>query len=126
MATSYSKFTLTETLTPEQTDFFNTHGFIHFKNFITPQTVNSIIEASQEVERKWIKSEIKKVNGVPIKYGRDLDGSAIIQRFAFINQHHSTLSGLLLDPRLNSLLALAGKGARLGETEKDGMVFNHT
>ncbi|WP_449435146.1 phytanoyl-CoA dioxygenase family protein [Pedobacter steynii] len=32
---------------------------------------------------------------------------------------------MLLDPRLNGLLELAGAGSRLGESEKDGMVFNH-
>jgi len=125
MATTYPTFTLDETLTAEQKEFFNTHGFIHFKNFITPETVDSIIKASEEVQEKWIAEDVKKVNGVPIKYGKDLDGSPIVQRFAFINQHHSTLSGLLLDPRLQGLLELAGEGARLGEKEKDGMVFNH-
>ena len=119
MATTYPKFTLGEVLTAEQREFFKTHGFIHFKNFITPETVNTIVQASEEVQKKWIAEDVKKVNGVPIKYGKDLDGSPIVQRFAFINQHHSTLSGLLLDPRLQALLELAGEGARLGEKEKD-------
>lgn len=125
MATSYQKFTLTDTLTAEQKDFFNTHGFIHFKNFATSETVRSIVDASLEVQKKWIEADIKKVNGVPVKYGRNLDGSALVQRFAFINQHHPVLSGLLLDPRLKALLELAGENARLGENEKDGMVLNH-
>jgi ectoine hydroxylase-related dioxygenase (phytanoyl-CoA dioxygenase family) len=125
MATSYPTFTLSEQLTQDQLDFFNTHGFIHFKNFIKPETVSSIIDASKQVEQKWIQEDVKKINGVPIKYGKDLDGSAIVQRFAFINQQHQTLSGLLLDPRFNALLQLAGDGARLGTEEKDGMVFNH-
>jgi len=125
MATSYPKFSLAETLTAEQKNFFNTNGFIHFKNFITPDTVKSIVDASLEVQKNWLDKDVSKVNGVPIKYGRDLDGSSIVQRFAFINQHHSAFSGLLLDPRLNGLLELAGAGSRLGESEKDGMVFNH-
>ncbi|WP_069659461.1 phytanoyl-CoA dioxygenase family protein [Arcticibacter eurypsychrophilus] len=125
MTSSYQKFTLTDTLTAEQKDFFNTHGFIHFKNFATPKTVHSIVGASLEVQKKWIEADIKKVNGVPVKYGRNLDGSALVQRFAFINQHHPVLSGLLLDPRLKALLELAGDNARLGENEKDGMVLNH-
>ena len=78
MATSYPTFTLSEKLTPEQLDFFNTNGFIHFKNFIKPETVSSIIDASKQVEQKWIQEDIKKINGVPIKYGKDLDGSAIV------------------------------------------------
>lgn len=125
MATSYPTFTLSEKLTAAQIDFFNTNGFIHFKNFITPDTVSSIVDASLHVQRKWIEQGLKKVNGVPIKYGKDLDGSEIVQRFAFINQHHQALSGLLLDPRFDGLLPLAGEGARLGIEEKDGMVFNH-
>lgn len=125
MATSYPRFSLTESLTTEQKTFFNTNGFIHFKNFITTDTVDSIIKASQEVQSNWVNNAVEKVNGVPIKYGRDLDGSPLVQRFAFINQHHSAFSGLLLDPRLKSLFELAGTEARLGENEKDGMVFNH-
>ncbi|MHB1178198.1 MAG: phytanoyl-CoA dioxygenase family protein [Daejeonella sp.] len=125
MAFTYSSFDLTEQLTEEQKDFFKVNGFLHFKRFINQQTVQEIVTASEEVQREWIKKDIKKINGVPIKYGVDLNGDLIVQRFAFINHHHSTLRGLLLDPRLQSLLELAGEGARLGVNEKDGMVFNH-
>jgi len=125
MATAYPTFTLSDQLTREQIDFFKTNGFIHFKNFIKADTVSDIIRASKVVEHNWIDKHVKKVNGVPIKYGKDLDGRQIVQRFAFINQHHKTLSGLLLDPRFNALLTLAGNGARLGTEEKDGMVLNH-
>ncbi|WP_449435145.1 hypothetical protein [Pedobacter steynii] len=55
MATSYPKFSLAETLTAEQKDFFNTNGFIHFKNFITPDTVKSIVDASLEVQKNGLK-----------------------------------------------------------------------
>ncbi|MDB5088024.1 MAG: phytanoyl-CoA dioxygenase [Mucilaginibacter sp.] len=122
---SYKKFTLGEQLTGEQQLFFNEHGFIHFKNFITPETVNSIVKASQQVQQQWLNAGTTKVNGVPIKYGKDLDGSDIVQRFAFINQHHDLFSGLADDPRFGILLEMVGPGARLGTSEKDGMVFNH-
>lgn len=125
MNPDYQKFQLQETITPEQRDFFDEHGFIHFKNFITPETVDLIIRSSQEVQRKWIDEEVKTVNGVPIKYGVDLDGSPIVQRFAFINLHHPVLSEFLQDPRFKTLLSLVGPDARLGTNEKDGMVFNH-
>lgn len=121
----YCTFSLGTALTNEQRAFFDLHGFIHFKNFITPDSVSRIISASREVEKNWIARGVNKVNGVPIKFGADLDGSPIVQRFAFINQHHHELEGLLLDPRLNSLVDLIGQGARLGSDEKDGMVFNH-
>jgi ectoine hydroxylase-related dioxygenase (phytanoyl-CoA dioxygenase family) len=122
---SYKKFTLGEQLTGEQQLFFNENGFIHFKNFINPQTVKSIVEASQQVQQQWLSKGVTKVNGVPIKYGKDLDGTDIVQRFAFINQHHYLFSGLADDPRFEILLQMIGPGARLGISEKDGMVFNH-
>jgi phytanoyl-CoA hydroxylase len=125
MATSYPKFTLGQFLTREQLDFFNENGFIHFKNFIKKETVEDIIRASEEVQKKWVENNVEKVNGVPIKYGKDLDGSKIVQRFAFLNQQHPLLGEFLKDPRFNTLLNLIGPGARLGENEKDGMVFNH-
>lgn len=122
---TYTKFYLGEQLTAEQTEFFNQNGFIHFKNFIKPETVQAIINASREVERRWVAEKIIKINGVPVKYGKDLDGSPIVQRFAFINQHHDIFRGLTEDPRFYTLLQLIGPDARLGTDEKDGMVFNH-
>jgi phytanoyl-CoA hydroxylase len=125
MNSDYRKFTLGETISREQAAFFNEYGFIHFKAFIKPQTVQLLIQASLEVEKKWIANEVRKVNGVPIKYGVNLSGERMVQRFAFINHHHPVLSEFLQDPRFKTLLSLAGPGARLGENEKDGMVFNH-
>ncbi|GAA4787089.1 hypothetical protein GCM10023231_14030 [Olivibacter ginsenosidimutans] len=125
MVTTYQTFHFTGALSAEQVSFFKTNGFIHFKNFIHTDAVASIIKAAKEVEAKWIEKRVQKVNGVPIKYGIDLDERKIVQRFAFINQHHPVLEELSLDPRLQQLLPLAGPGARLGTHEKDGMVFNH-
>jgi len=122
---SYKKFTLEKKLTSEQIEFYNENGFIHFENFIKPETVEQIIRASKEVEKKWIENNIEKVNGVPIKYGKDLNGETIVQRFAFISEHSPVISELVNDPRISVLLPLVGKGARVGEHEKDGVVFNH-
>jgi phytanoyl-CoA hydroxylase len=124
MNTSYQRFSLGAEITDEQQAFFNRNGFIHFKNFIKPETVQDIIRASKQVEKNWTDNSIEKINGVPIKYGKDLNGSVIVQRFAFINQHHPLLSEFTLDPRFQTLLALV-PGSRLGIDEKDGMVFNH-
>lgn len=125
MDNSYVKFSLGSAITAAQKDFFNQNGFIHFKNFIKQETVNDLIQASLQVQQNWITKEKIKVNGIPIKYGKDLDGTPIVQRFAFINQHHAIFSELSHDPRFNVLLELIGKNARLGTEEKDGMVLNH-
>ncbi len=125
MNNDYKKFTLGDSITIEQKVFFEEFGFIHFKNFISTHAVQSIINASLEVQQRWIHEGVQKINGVPIKYGVDLSGARIVQRFAFINQYHPIFSEFLLDPRFSTLLELVGPGARLGSEEKDGMVFNH-
>jgi ectoine hydroxylase-related dioxygenase (phytanoyl-CoA dioxygenase family) len=124
MDNTYQRFSLGAEITIEQQDFFNQNGFIHFKDFIKPETVKDIIRVSKQVEQNWSANNIEKINGVPIKYGKDLDGSVIVQRFAFINQHHPLLTEFTLDPRFQTLLSLV-PGSRLGVDEKDGMVFNH-
>ncbi len=125
MKKSYPKFILGDKLTAEQLYFFKENGFIHFKRFLNPHAVNTIIKASEEVQENWIANNVEKVNGVPIKYGQDIDGKKIVHRFAFINKQHAVLDELAKDPRLEIILDLLGEGARLGEDEKDGMVFNH-
>ena len=125
MSSTYQKFVLSEKLTSQQKAFYEQHGFIHFKNFIHQDTVQSIVNASLEVQKDLLKREVKKVNGVPLKFGTDLDGQTIIQRFAFMNKQHPLFSELIQDPRINALFELIGSGARIGENEKDGMVFNH-
>ncbi len=112
-------------LTPEQKQFFRKNGIIHFPGFITRETVANIWKACEEVQAQWIAEDRKLVNGIPVKYGNDVDGKRIVQRFAFANQFSPMLAELLKDPRFDVLLGLVGKGARLGVNEKDGLVVNH-
>lgn len=121
-------FEFSSPLTPEQIDFFETYGFLHFRNFITQETVSLFRREMKEIEKKWVENNIEKVNGVPIKYGQDVDGSRIVQRFAFSSQHSDVLHEFLQDPRFPALYPLLGAGAhnpRMGENEKDGLVINH-
>lgn len=119
-------FKLGEKLTAEQLDFFETYGYIHFKNFLKPETVSSVIKALEDVQKQWVAENREKVNGVPIKYGADLDGKKIVQRFAFASLFSNVLHELLKDPRLKALYPLLqAKDERIGEFEKDGLVVNH-
>lgn len=123
---NYPLFKLGDTLTQEQKDFFEKYGFIHFKNFIDKSLVDQILKESERIQAQWIQDEIKLVHGVPIKYGTDTDGKKIVQRFAFVNKFSEVCNDLLQDPRLKSLFALIGaEDCRIGEDEKDGLVFNH-
>lgn len=125
---SYPRFEFSNPLTREQLDFFEKYGFIHFTNFIERHAVDLFRSEMKAIEQKWIANNIEKVNGVPIKYGFDTDGSKIVQRFAFSSQHSSVLHEFLKDPRFEALFALLGPDAvnvRVGENEKDGLVINH-
>jgi ectoine hydroxylase-related dioxygenase (phytanoyl-CoA dioxygenase family) len=122
---NYKKFTLGDTLTSEQINFFNEFGYIHFENFIDETEVEKIISSTETIQHHWINNDIKQVNGVPIKYGFDESGNKIVQRFAFTNLFSDPIRNLLHNGRLNALKTLLPEGARVGEHEKDGVVVNH-
>jgi len=123
---AYPVFQLQEKLTEEQKKFFDKNGFIHFKNFIPKEKVNELLKEAESIQNDWVSKGYKMINGVPIKYGTDVDGKKIVQRFAFINQHSEMFADVLKDSRLKGLFDLIGNAdCRIGETEKDGLVFNH-
>ena len=117
--------TLGDRLSEEQRAHFDRTGALHFRGFLQTQAVEAILRAIEEIQDRWVAQGVKVVNGTPIKYGSDMDGRPIIQRFAFASQHHPVLEELLKDPRFNALFELVGSDARLGTHEKDGLVVNH-
>jgi ectoine hydroxylase-related dioxygenase (phytanoyl-CoA dioxygenase family) len=122
----YPKFTLGDKLTEEQKQFFETYGFIHFKGFVNRETVGEMLKESERVQDQWIEEDRKMVNGVPIKFGRDVNGKRIVQRFAFLNQFSPLFEEFLKDTRLQSLFEFIGApDSRIGVNERDGLVFNH-
>lgn len=126
LSVPYPRFTLADQLTPEQLAFFQEHGFLHFRGFAEPTTVAELLRAAEQVQQRWLADDVQKVNGVPIKYGRDVDGAPIVQRFAFASHHSPVLREFLQDPRFAALFPLLeAPGGRVGENEKDGLVINH-
>jgi ectoine hydroxylase-related dioxygenase (phytanoyl-CoA dioxygenase family) len=122
----YREFTLGESLTKDQVEFFEKNGFIHFKNFISKEMVEILLRDAEKIQDEWVSQGYKMINGVPIKYGTDITGKTIVQRFAFLNQHSTVFADLLKDTRFKALFSLIGtEDCRIGETEKDGLVFNH-
>ncbi|MBV8252746.1 MAG: phytanoyl-CoA dioxygenase family protein [Chitinophaga sp.] len=119
-------FRLEKTVTNEHLAWFQQHGFIQFKNFIDQDTLHQLLEAVNQVQRLLLRNDIQKINGVPLKFGTDIDGSPLIQRIAFASQYSNVLREFLRDPRLQSLISLLGPyDGRIGENEKDGLVVNH-
>jgi phytanoyl-CoA hydroxylase len=121
-----SNFQLGETLTHEQLDFFEKHGVIMFRNFISKEKVQTFLSEINRLEQLWLSEGRDKVNGIPLKFGKDEAGNKTIQRFCFTSQYSEALQELLNDPRLAQLSALlAPYEGRVAENEKDGLVVNN-
>lgn len=119
-------FTLGAQLTPEQLNYFDKNGIIQFRRFVDRIAVVDLLMELRAVEDYLLSKNITKVNGIPLKFGRDIDGSIFIQRIAFASQYSHALRSFLRDPRLAALTALLGDyEGRIGENEKDGLVVNH-
>lgn len=125
---NYPRFEFSDPLGSDPLEFFAKHGFLHFNNFISRETVSDIREEIRVIEDKFVARQVEKINGVPIKYGTDVDGRKIIQRFPFSSQQSLLLNEFLQDPRFQALFPLLGDDAenpRIGHNEKDGLVINH-
>jgi phytanoyl-CoA hydroxylase len=119
-------YTLSTALTPEQIQFFHTNGAIVFRNFINPQTVELFLKEIKRIEKQWLDEGVEKVNGIPLKFGKDEKGNTMIQRLCFTSQYSDILHEFVQDPRLKLLLELVRPyEGRIGETEKDGLVVNN-
>lgn len=119
-------FSFENTLTDEQLRYFNEHGIIQFKGFVDKATVAVFLQEVQDTERYLLNKGVSKINGIPLKFGRDVDGAPLIQRIAFASHYSSVLKKFLQDPRLAALTILLGNyEGRIGEDEKDGLVVNH-
>jgi ectoine hydroxylase-related dioxygenase (phytanoyl-CoA dioxygenase family) len=119
-------FRIEESLTDAHIKFFNKHGYLHFKNFVNKETAVELLQEVENVQSQLLLAKVKKVNGIPLKFGNDADGRPLIQRLAFTSHYSNKLKAFLNDKRLQSLSPLLeGYSARVGENEKDGLVVNH-
>lgn len=119
------KFIFVNNVTPEQMEFYNKYGFIHYKKFFTTEQISNALKAIEILQNEWISQSLEKVNGIPIKYGKDENGNKVIQRFAFASLHSEYLHNLLRDERIDKLRHFIGEDARIAENEKDGLVISH-
>lgn len=121
-----SHFKLGDTVTPEQLDFFDEHGVIVFRNFLDKEKVTTYINELQRLEKQWLDEKKDKINGIPLKFGKDEHGNTTIQRLCFSSLYSDPLHMLLSDERLKALTAfLHPYEGRIAENEKDGLVINN-
>lgn len=121
----YKKFQLNGELTQEQIDFFNDNGFIHFTDFTSREVVDSLIGSMQSIEQGWISENKSKNFGVPVKYGKDVGGNTIVQRFNFASLQSEFIGDFVKTAGIHKLLPLMPEGSRIAEDEMDGVVINH-
>ena len=123
---SLPHFELGDTITKEQFDFFSQHGAIVFRNFLDKQALSTAISEINAIEQKWLAGGVEKINGVPLKFGKDLQGNRMIQRLCFLSMHSAFLHDILQRPQITALLDLLHPyNGRIAENEKDGLVLNH-
>jgi phytanoyl-CoA hydroxylase len=123
---SVPDFILGDAVTQEQLAFFQRHGVLVFRGFIPTELVESIRAEVTRIERELLDSGVEKINGIPLKFGRDEAGEKTIQRICFLSKYSTLLQDVLKDPRLQSLTELVQPyEGRIGEDEKDGLVLNN-
>lgn len=121
-----STFQLGETLTQEQLDFFEKYGVIVFRNFISTEKIALYLSEIKRLENLWLEENRDKINGIPLKFGKDESGNKTIQRLCFTSLYSDALHDIFLDPRLLQLSQfLIPYEGRIAENEKDGLVVNN-
>ncbi|MEY2829603.1 MAG: hypothetical protein RIQ33_1461 [Bacteroidota bacterium] len=120
------KFTLTTKVEQEHIDFYNHFGFIHYKNFISDEHVQKIWKSIENAHDKLIAEGVEMLHGIPIKFGKDENGKAIIHRLPFTNVVADEVAKLYNDPRFEMLKNfIPNFEPRFGFKEKDGVVTNY-
>ena len=83
-----------------------------------------ILAEIDRVEAELLAGGIRKVYGVPVWFGLDPDGKDFLYRMGFSSAHSPFLATFVRDPRFEPVRRLIGEDARIGDHEKDGVVFN--
>jgi hypothetical protein len=76
------------------------------------------------IEADHIIRDRRKVNGIPLFWGKGAGGHRRLQRSAFTSLFSEKISELIHDDRFEPIRKLIGADARVGDREKDGVVVN--
>lgn len=118
------RFHLGANLTAVQKAFLERHGFLVFACVASPEEVTRIQEEVDGIQARWLAEGKRKTHGVPIWTGKDEQGQPYIQRFAFTSMYSDYIRAFVRDERFEPVRKLIGHDARVGDQEKDGVVFN--
>jgi hypothetical protein len=119
-----TRFRLGPAITPVQAAFLDRHGFLVFDQVASPAEVDTILAEVDRVEADLLASGARAVFGVPVWFGFDPDGKDYLFRMGFSSVNSPWLGAFVKDARFEPIRRLIGEDARIGEREKDGVVFN--
>lgn len=119
-----ARFRLGPTITPVQRAFLDRHGFILYDGVASAEEVDSILAEVDRVEAELLAAGRRSVYGVPVWFGPDPDGRDYLYRMGFSSVHSDYLGAFVRDARFEPIRRLIGEDARIGDREKDGVVFN--
>lgn len=122
---NYTRFNFNINQIEEYKAFLDRFGFIHFKNFVSQKDVSDILDALKEIEQTWVSNQRKSILGIPIIYGKDLNGQTIVQRFPFTSLCHTYFNSFYIRRKLCLVRKMLGNSFRIGKNENDGVVSNH-
>ena len=118
------RFRLRAEITPVQRAFLDCHGFILFDRVATEAEIDRILTDIDRVEEQLIAEDRHSLFGVPIWFGTSPDGGRWLQRMGFTSVLSEYLATFVREPRFEPIRRLIGDDARIGDREKDGVVFN--
>jgi phytanoyl-CoA hydroxylase len=119
-----TRFHLGDAISPEQAEFLDSHGFLVFEQVASAAEIAMLGSEMDRIEAQWLAEKRQAVYGIPLFWGRNPDGQAMLQRFAFTSQFSPGLRSFVRDPRFEAIRKLVGEDARIGDDEKDGVVIN--
>jgi hypothetical protein len=119
-----TRFRLRDGITPVQQAFLDRHGFILFDRVASRVEVDTILAEVDRAEAELLRTGQRKVFGVPVWFGTDPDGRPYLQRMGFTSVLSPFLARFVRHQRFEPVRRLIGQDARIGDKEKDGVVFN--
>jgi ectoine hydroxylase-related dioxygenase (phytanoyl-CoA dioxygenase family) len=119
-----TRFELGDSISPEQQQFLDYYGFLHFETVADEGEVATLLGEIDKIEEQLLAAGRRKVNGIPLFMGNFMGLRPFIQRFAFTSHFSPWLRTFLDSPRFEPIRRLVGEDARVGQDEKDGVVLN--
>ncbi len=119
-----ARFTLGREISPVQKAFLARHGFAVFDRVASRGEIDAILAEVDRVEQELLAAGKTRIHGVPVWFGLDPDGRDFLFRMGFTSVQSDWIGRFVCDDRFDPVRRLIGEDARIGDREKDGVVFN--